>query len=118
MRGYMFRNRWGALLFVVASALGAAALVGGEDDRGVLLNAAEDLQRQQAAMDAAMGGAAQPPVAIPANDVVEFTSDEELIDDASGVDPTPLEEGLPLEAELVPRDEVVIVSRDVGEFGQ
>ena len=118
MRGYMFRNRWGALFFVAMTALGGAALVGGEDDRGVLLNAAEDLQRQQAAMNAAMGETTAPPVAIPTAEAIEFTSDEELIDDAAGIDPTPIEEGLPLAAEVVPQDEVVIVSRDAGELEQ
>ncbi len=117
MRGYMFRTKWGALLFAVATAAGAATLIGGEQDRGVLLNAAEDIQQQKAAMEATMSSGSSP-LAIPTSARVEFTSEEELIDDASGFDPTPVEDGAPLESEVVPHDEVVIVSRDVGDAGQ
>lgn len=114
----MFRNRWGALFFAVMTAAGAAALVGGEQEQGVLLDAAEDIQQQKAAMEATMAGVSAPPAAITTSGEVEFIYDEDLIDDAAGFDPTPAEDAAPLPGEVVPYDEIVIVSRDVGAPGQ
>lgn len=117
--GYMFRSRWGALLFVAMSATGAASLVGGEDEEGVLMTAAEDLERQRVAMERTVAEAATDPSAMPAEGPeLEFTDDEELIDDAAGFDPTPVDEGTVPADELVPHDEVVIVPGDVGAAGQ
>ena len=118
MRGYMFRSRWGALAFVVLSAVGAASLIGGEEDKGVLLNAAHDIQQQRSAMEATMAGEEPPPIAVPSGAAAEFTSDEELIEDAAGFDPTPIEDAAAPPAEVVPQDEVVIVSRDAGAAEQ
>ena len=97
------------------SAAGAAALVGGEDDDGVLITAAEDIQQQRAAMDDLIQGGEVQPVAVPTSAPVEFSDDEELIDEAEGFDPTPVEDGSTPATEVVPHDEVVIVSRDDGE---
>jgi hypothetical protein len=111
----MFRSRWGALVFVVVSAAGAATLVGGEEDEGVLLNAAAELQQQRQQQEDTLEGAVTSvgaDAALPSGETVEFTSDEELIDEAEGFDPTPLEDGAPPPPEVVPKDEVVIVSRD------
>jgi hypothetical protein len=118
MRGYMFRNRVGALFFVAASVSSAAMLVGGEGDQGVLLSAAEELAQQKSAMAAAADGLSAEPVVIPTTAASVFTADEDLIDEATGFDPTPVEDGAPPASEVVPHDEVVIVSRDDGAAGQ
>lgn len=117
MRGYMFRNRLGALLFVGGTAVAAAALIGGEQDEGMLLSAAEEIKQQRAAMAGTMTADTLPAFEIPTSEVVEFTPDEALIDEATGYDPTPLEDGVALETEVVPQDEVVIVSRDDRQGG-
>ncbi len=83
MRGYMFKNRWGALFFVCLTAFGAASLIGGEDDEGLLLSAAGELtdvgddfgNRKQEFSEAE-----ERPV-IDAGDVGEFSPDEDFVDE-------------------------------------
>ncbi len=101
MRGYMFMNRWGALIFVFLAAFGAVSLIGDEDDPGVLLDAADELTRSKSQYEADAAALAQPddrPV-LDADTGGEFTPDEELeaeflpddelIDDTHGFEPTP-----------------------------
>lgn len=101
MRGYMFMNRWGAIIFVSLAAFGAVSLIGGEDDPGLLLEAAEgltqtrddfqtradDLSRpeERPVLDARTGNEFTPDEDM----VTEFMSDEDLIDDTRGIDPVP-----------------------------
>lgn len=101
MKGYMFQNRWGALLFVGLTLIGAASLVGTEDNEGTLAEAAAQLEQQGADYREHAEGFSQ---ADPAGDastdvaqhdladteVVEFTSEDELVVDPSGIDPTPI----------------------------
>lgn len=114
MRGYMFRNRWFALLFVGITLAGVTRLVGTGEDHGAIQEAADQIAETRAQAEqmttetAALAGEA---------DAVEtaFAEDEELIDQALGEDPTPIDEfaaANPAEPE-VPTDEVIIVSRDV-----
>lgn len=89
----MFRNAKGALLFAVVTILGAATLIGSEDNEGALIRAAEDLERQKAqAEDADSGDGDSPPAEgfAPVDEAqLEFSSDEDLIDSAQGFDPAP-----------------------------
>lgn len=101
MRGYMFKNRWGALLFVCLIAFGAASLIGDEDDEGLLLSAAGELTKTQADFANRSTELSRPderPV-LNAGDIGQFSSDEELasefvpddelIDDTRGFEPEP-----------------------------
>jgi len=99
----MFQSPKGALIFVGTTMLGAALLVGSEDQEGALVVAASELERQRqiTEMQNDFGGpgggnpsAAQAgqnvqrsPVQEPLS--FEFSSDTELIDDTRGFDPTP-----------------------------
>lgn len=94
-------NRWGAVLFVGIAALGAVSLIGGEDDPGMLLEAADELTQakddfqtradelsrpdERPVLDAGSGDA----FATDEDVVMELMPDEELIDDARGIDPVP-----------------------------
>jgi hypothetical protein len=89
MRSYMFRNRWGALLFVGLTLAAVVQIVGTGKGDGAI-----DQARQHIAVDRAetqsfaIGGGrgVQPAV------TTQFTPDEELIDPAAGEDPTPIEQ--------------------------
>jgi hypothetical protein len=116
MRGYMFRNRWFALLFVGLTLAAVTRLVGTEDGKGALGEAAEELVAQKKTAEDVVAGRTQAQTT--SNEMaVEFTPDEELIDPAAGEDPTPVDEFAQIAADpaAVPHDEVVIVSREVAE---
>ena len=116
MRGYMFRNRWGALLFVCITLAGAASLVGTEDGQGAIQQATDEIAQQKAQADQWTTDTQEPPAA-PASataTTVVSSSDEDLIDPAIGIDPTPIDEfaaANPAEPDAEVADEVVIVSR-------
>lgn len=91
----MFKSRWGALFFVCATAFGAANLIGGEDDQGVLLSTADELSDARKELGKRKQELSEPderPV-LDAGNGEEFTSgfapDEDLIDDTRGFDPVP-----------------------------
>lgn len=115
MRGYMFRNRWGALLFVGLVLAGVTRLVGTGHGDGALDRAKEQLveqkaqaERMNASAHHSPGGAAK----------VEFVSDEELIDPAVGEDPTPIDQRLAAQNDAagdedqVPHDTIILVNRE------
>ena len=115
MRGYMFRNRWFALLFVCITLAGVTKLVGTDKDAGTIQEAAGQLAETRAqaeqittgTMDAALDDADDA-------DDAPYAGDDDLIDAATGEDPTPIDEfaaANPAEAE-VPSDQIIIVSRD------
>ena len=89
----MFKSSKGALLFLVVTMLGVLTLVGTEDNEGALLKAAADIEKQRNLMNAdqsaEFGDLAPEGFAASRQGALEFTSDEDLIDDASGFDPTP-----------------------------
>jgi len=93
MRGYMFKSSKGALLFVAVTMLGVVTLVGTEDNEGALLKAAADIEKQRNMMNADQSDQlvdlAPEGFASSRTGALEFSSDEDLIDDASGFDPTP-----------------------------
>lgn len=117
MRGYMFRNRWGALLFVGMTLAGVATLVGTGRKEGAIQQAAEQIARQRAQADRLTTSARQSAPRSPAQEAttVVLIPDEELIDSTEGVDPSPADDfGTPPDDDLalVPQEEVIIVSRD------
>jgi len=93
MRGYMFKNSKGALFFVALTLLGVATLVGTEDNEGALLKAAANIEQQRNMMNedrrVVRGNSAPIGFASSNGQTREFTADEDLIDDATGFDPTP-----------------------------
>lgn len=105
MRGYMFRNRWGAMLFVAFVLAGVTRLIGTEQTDGAIDVAAGQIVQQKAQVDAL--SLDSPPAPEPIE--IEPTGDDELIDPATGEDPTPIEmdaglpDGIVVESE-VPED--------------
>jgi hypothetical protein len=115
MRGYMFRNRWGALLFVCITLAGAASLVGTEEGQGAIQQATDEIAQQKAQADQWTTDTQAPSAATASATAttVVSTSDEDLIDPATGIDPTPIDEfaaANPADSDAEV-DEVVIVSR-------
>lgn len=99
MRGYMFKSSKGAILFVVVTIFGAAMLIGSENNEGALIKAAADIEKQREMINAerSFARSENAPVGFASGNTqpLEFTPDEDLIDDATGFDPTP-EPQLPL----------------------
>ena len=89
----MFRNAKGALFFAAVTMLGVVGLIGSEDNEGALLKAASEIERQRALADGAGQENQDPPPTqgFAQEDQTElvFSTDEELIDTAQGLDPTP-----------------------------
>lgn len=124
MRGYMFMNRWGALIFVCLAAFGAVSLIGGEDDPGVLLYAAGELTQtrdkfksdaatlalpdDRPVLDAATGGEFTPDEELE----TEFLPDEQLIDDTRGFEPAPDINPSPPNEDVEEQGDVVIYIED------
>lgn len=109
MRGYMFRNRWGALLFVGLVLAGVSQLVGTGKGDGAIDKATQDLVKQRE--EAASLPAASHDAFGKRPAKVEFASDDELIDQALGEDPTPIEqrESPAADAEELPHDTVILI---------
>ncbi|MGD9471737.1 MAG: hypothetical protein AB7G24_09295 [Novosphingobium sp.] len=105
----LFRSRWAALLFVAITIASAAAFVGSSEGESAATELATNMRAQ-----------AQAKLPFAAEDVNEaarqselihgFASEEELVDDATGLDPTPEDELARIEAELAAQDEPTIVA--------
>ena len=114
MRGYVFRNRWFALLFVALTLAGVTTLVGTEKSHGALQDATDQIAQQKAQAEQLTSATQESSSSDDADNVV-MAADEDLIDPAQGEDPTPIDEfaaANPPDPEDV-SDDVVIVSRDV-----
>ncbi|MGX7951459.1 hypothetical protein ACWPM1_02730 [Tsuneonella sp. HG249] len=116
MRGYMFRNRWFALLFVALVLAGVTRLVGTGNGDGAL-----DIAKQQIAEQKVQAErlTTESKLAAPEAKVL-FTPDDELIDPAVGEDPTPVDQLLSdgtedTEDDEVPHDTVILVSPNSAE---
>lgn len=115
MRGYMFRNRWGALLFVGLVLAAVTRLVGTGHGDGALDLAKEQLAEQKAQAERMTSGTRR---SAERATKVEFASDEELIDPAVGEDPTPIDQRLAGETDAagdgdqVPHDTIILVNRE------
>ncbi len=113
MRNYMFKSRWGALLFVCLIAFGAANLIGSSEEDGVLLQATAKIAKDQdefgqlSDMPDSTGPAPDSAWGTEPDDtsVDGFADDADLINDARGFDPTP---------DLDPQQELEKINRDDG----
>ncbi len=94
MLAYLFQNRIRALMFVVATLIGAAALIGTQDEKGALTAATEQIAEQGRELRGEADGFAMPvenpePTMIEADQSDEFASDGDLVVDPVGMNPTP-----------------------------
>ncbi len=95
MYKFLFRNKLAALAFVVLTVIGAATLVGTEEHDGVIAKTTQEITKQRADFaekTAALSSKKSTPEPVLVEvepEVVEFTDEEDLIDDALGFDPTP-----------------------------
>lgn len=92
----MFGNRWVALGFVMMTLLSVYAMVGSDEEGGVLTQAQSAIEEQRAALEEFEATETVPPVQEVHEANATFLSDEELIDqaqgdDTSGFDPSPPE---------------------------
>ncbi len=114
MRGVLFRNRWFALLYAAIVLVGVARIVGtGNGDGAVDLAKRQIVERKaERAPPATVREARRLPVK------VQFLPDEDLIDPATGEDPTPIDQragGEESADDEVPHDTVIILSHDASE---
>ena len=106
----MFRNRWGALLFVGMTLAGVTKLVGTEKHEGAILDATHQIADQKAQADAFVQ---EQTVVSEEVDDIPLASDDMLIDSTIGEDPTPVDEFAAANpSEAATEDTVVIVSRE------
>ena len=94
MNQFIFKSRWIAVAFATLTLFSVYAFVGGEEDGGLFGGIRGDIvdQRDQTAEQLAAIETVQPVAeAAPPEMMVEeeFVDDTELIDSASGEDPTP-----------------------------
>jgi hypothetical protein len=116
MRGYMFRNRWFALLFVCLTLAGVTKLVGTDKEQGTLQQAAGQVVAQKAQAERLTTSTQDIPAEDGSAEEIPLASDEELIDEALGEDPTP-PEALVAAANSSepeePADEIMLISREL-----
>ena len=105
----LFRSRWAALLFVAITIASAATFVGSSEGESAATELATSMPAQAQAR--------LPFAAEDVNDAARrselihgFATDEDLVDDAAGLDPTPEDELARIEAELAAQDEPTIVA--------
>ena len=95
MYQWLFRNKWVAIAFVILTLASVQALVGREGEGSVISRTKSQLIERHDKMQEQIGSmSADPaaPVVIPGPPTaVEtgFAEDDDLIDDATGFDPTP-----------------------------
>jgi len=103
MYQFLFRNKWAALAFVVLTLASVQYLVGREGEDSAISRTQDNLISQRDTIQRSMDDMGLEPDRSRGFDMPEgaresdsqpmdFTPDEDLIDDASGFDPTPDEE--------------------------
>ena len=104
----MFRNRWGALLFVGFVLAAVSQLVGTGKGDGALDKATRDIVEKRAEADSL---AERADTIGERATTVQFAADDELIDQALGEDPTPIDqrETPAGETEELPHDTVILI---------
>lgn len=90
MSGKLFRGRSGALAFAGFVILAAVSLVGTDEDDGLVTQATDEITAAPLAREPAIEPVSQSAEPFDMADDVAFASDEDLIDDAEGFDPTPM----------------------------
>ena len=113
MKGFAGLNRWGAVAIVFVAMIAALALVGTEENSDALLSAAEQIGQkagegeEQATTEPEPAALPTPviPEVVEEEPIVEFATDEELIVDPTGIDPSPIitnpAEGEEIEVETI-----------------
>lgn len=130
MRGYMFKHRWLALIFVCLTAYGAVSLIGTSDEDGMLIRAAEDIAGSRKGADSQSAIAVTPPVQpiIDNGGSGDFSYDDEdeFVEDESSAEPSDSGEGFEPSPDFDPdmtrdsiaaSDDIVIIVPD-GEIEQ
>ncbi|GAA4045786.1 hypothetical protein [Parerythrobacter jejuensis] len=103
----MFQNRFGALFFVGITVLGAAALVGTEENGGTISDAKAKIEEQRTEFldeaDKVSSSSASVGSTAPGSNMqveIEFTPDADLVQDPAGINPAPIMPD-PFAAEIV-----------------
>ncbi|MGB7407853.1 MAG: hypothetical protein WA908_05055 [Pontixanthobacter sp.] len=115
MYSLLFRNKLVALGFVALFLIGVATLVGTEDNAGVLSQTAQSLDTHRSDFDETVKEletpAPQPTIMADAPEPAEIppASDEALIDEATGYDPTPIDPDAPLDPKAIEESEDVVI---------
>ncbi len=111
MNKFLFKSRWIALAFAALTLFSTYMLIGGEKDRSLLANVQGGTIAQQDQAGSQLVQPGPPPEGLPeggaANqppDNPEFLDDAELIDDASGYDPSPAEDNYDSDQGIVYED--------------
>ena len=97
MKGYMFQNKTGAIVFAALTLFGVATLVGTEEEDGALTSATQQLQQQGAQLRGETDAMAVPdqdpePVVVEEDEeAATFATDEELVLDPTGIEPVGME---------------------------
>ncbi|OCC24267.1 hypothetical protein MB02_06580 [Croceicoccus estronivorus] len=81
-----------ALAFVAVTAISAVLFVGTEEDGGALTQATQQVHGQKQDFQRKIDSVNNGPEVYPEPETSEFMPDEELLDDASGFDPSPRDE--------------------------
>ena len=84
----VFRSRWLALAFVAMTLLSVYTIVGSAEEEGVLTRAQSAIEEQRAAVEKFEEPNHSPATVEPLPEDTVFLSDEELIDDTQGIDPS------------------------------
>lgn len=92
MGGKLFGGRIGAMAFAGCTILAAATLVGTGEDEGIVAQAADEIVASPEASAPEVAPMPETPESFDMSDDVAFASDEDLVDDAEGFDPTPMTE--------------------------
>lgn len=85
----LFINRWIALAFVFLTVFSTIAIVGTEEKDGAIDRATKDLNEQRETFAKKAASFSQSEASDTDPGPTAFASDEDLIDDATGYDPTP-----------------------------
>ncbi len=100
----LFRNRWVAVAFVLLTAIGAAELVGDEEDGGPLGNAAQKWAGQRVELSQQAEALATSET----SSIVGTTSDPTLVEGAPQVDPVTDPDGWFAPAPVSPANDAVV----------
>lgn len=96
MYRHLFRNRWIALAFVIMMVTSAVSMVGTEEGGGMIDQATAELQGQKQDFEQQAAELSRPTsshMVIDVDEIEEDVSEDDLVDPATGIDPTPQFEG-------------------------
>ena len=115
MYSLLFRNKLAALAFVALIVIGAALLIGTEQEQGVIQETAQTIAEQRTDFDETVKQAGVPKpgrptiMADPEPASVPLADDDALIDEAIGFDPTPVDPTDPFDPKAIAETEEVVI---------